>query len=38
MKARRLIFKSKQRLLLALAAATMTLVAKAQDGAAGAPR
>ncbi|WP_159477688.1 DUF4134 domain-containing protein [Dyadobacter sp. 3J3] len=35
MRARRLILKGKHRLLLTLAAATATLVARAQDGAAG---
>lgn len=35
MRARRLILKGKLRLLLTLAAATATLVARAQDGAAG---
>ena len=35
MRARRLILKGKHRLLLTLAAVTATLVARAQDGAAG---
>lgn len=38
MKAMRLISKRKQRMLLTLTAAIMTFVARAQDGAAGAPR
>jgi hypothetical protein len=38
MRARRLILKGKHRLLLTLTAAGMALVARAQDGAAGAPR